>query len=169
MEQDLREIKRRWPEVKHFHLHMHNARGMAMPSLYAALRTLDVSDTVLIEGTLGGIGGGQYCGNGTASGMVPTEDFMHMLEGMGMATGVDLDKVIECVWLLERIIGRSAFGQVSKAGPRPMRPEQFYDANLPAVESMKGARHFREGSAAYAAEAYSPWNKPITGPYHRQS
>jgi hydroxymethylglutaryl-CoA lyase len=169
MEQDLREVKRRWPEVNHFNLHMHNARGMAMPSLYAALRTLEVSDTVLVEGTLGGIGGGQYCGNGTASGMVPTEDFIHMLEGMGVATGIDLDKIIECVWLLERIIGRAAFGQVSKSGPRPARPEQFYDANLPAVESMKGARHFKEGAPAYAAEAYSPWREPITGPYYRQS
>ena len=169
MEQDLRKIKRRWPEVRHFHLHMHDARGMAMPSLYAALRTLDAGDTLLVEGTLGGIGGGQYSGNGQASGMVPTEDFLHMLEGMGIETGVDLDKVIECVWLLEKIIGRSAFGHVSKAGPRPSRPDQLYDANLPAVESMKAVRHFKHGPQAYEGEAYSPWNKPITGPYYQVS
>ena len=167
MEEDLREIKRRWPEVRHFHLHMHDARGMAMPSLYAALRTLEAGDTVLVEGTLGGIGGGQYSGNGAASGMVPTEDFMHMLEGMGIETGVDLDKLIECVSLLERIIGRPAYGHVSKAGPRPTKPGQLYDANLPAVESMKAARHFTHGAQAYEGEAYSPWNKPITGPYYR--
>ncbi|MGE0799428.1 MAG: hypothetical protein AB7G13_05840 [Lautropia sp.] len=166
MERDLREIKRRWPEVRHFHLHMHDARGMALPSLYAALRTLDASDTVLIEGTLGGIGGGQYCGNGTASGMVATEDFMHMLEGMGIATGVDLDKLIECVWLLERIIGRPAFGHVSRAGPRPTQPGQRYDANLPAVETLRAARHFKLGPAAYEGEAYSPWREPIAGPYY---
>lgn len=169
MERDLLEIKRRWPEVKHFHLHMHDARGMALPSLYAALRTLDAADTVLVEGTLGGIGGGQYSGNGAASGMVPTEDFLHMLEGMGIETGVDLDKVIDCVWLLEKIIGRPAFGHVSRAGPRPTDPKDFYDPNLPAIETLKAVRHFRHGPAAYAGETYSPWKQPITGPYYRVS
>ena len=169
MEQDLQEIKRRWPQVKQFHLHMHDARGMALPSIYAALRTLDASDTVLIEGTLGGIGGGQYSGNGQASGMAPTEDVLHMLEGMGIETGVDLDKIIECVWLLEKIIGRPAFGHVSKAGPRPTDPKDLYDANLPAVESMRAVRHFKHGPAAYEGEAYSPWSKPIAGPYFQVS
>ncbi|WP_418314724.1 hypothetical protein [Piscinibacter sakaiensis] len=165
MEADIREIKRRWPAVKHFHLHMHDARGMALPCIYAALRNLDASDTVLIEGTLGGIGGGQYCGNGIASGMAPTEDLLHMLEGMGIPTGVDLDKIIDCVWLLERIVGQPAFGHVSKAGPRPQRPAEFYDPNLPAVETLQAARHFRLGAAAGTGDSYSPWKHPITGPW----
>ena len=165
MEQDLREIKRRWPAIHHFHLHMHDARGMALPCIYAGLRTLDRTDTVLLEGTLGGIGGGQYCGNGTASGMAPTEDLLHMLEGMGIATGVDMDKLVGCVWLLEKIIGRPSFGHVSKAGPRPTSAAALYDPNLPAIESLKAARHFRQGPTAYADEGYSPWKHPITGPY----
>jgi len=137
-----------------------------MPSIYAALRTLEARDTVLIEGTLGGIGGGQYSGNGRASGMAPTEDVLHMLEGMGIPTGVDLGKIIECVWLLEKIIGRPAYGHVSKAGPRPSGPGEFYDANLPAIESMKAVRHFKHGPSAYEGEAYSPWSRPIAGPYY---
>ena len=167
MEHDLAEIKRRWPEVRRFHLHMHNARGMALPSIYAALRTLGSDDTVLLEGTLGGIGGGQFGGNGRASSMAATEDVLHMLEGMGIATGVDLPKVIECVWMLERIIGRPAFGMVSKAGPRPLTPEAFYDPNMPGIESLEAAKHFKLGPAAYASEGYSPWTKPITGPFWR--
>ena len=165
MEADLLEIKRRWPEVKQFHFHMHNARGMALPSIYAALRTLDEHDTAIVEGTLGGIGGGQYGGNGRACGMVATEDLMHMLDGMGIETGVDLDKLIECVWLLERIIGRPAFGCVAKAGPRPLKPQDFYDPNMPAVESLEAAKHFKWGPQAYEKEGYSPWKNPITGPY----
>lgn len=164
MEQDLLEIKRRWPKVKHFHLHMHNARGMALPSLYAALRTLSVTDTLHVDGTLGGIGGGQYCGNGIASGMVATEDFLHMLEGMGIETGVDLGKLIECVWMFERLLGVMAFGHVSKAGLRP-QAGGFYDPNLPAVESFSAALHFKHGPAAYAAQGYSPWKEPIAGPW----
>ncbi|MDE1947510.1 MAG: hypothetical protein KGI35_02745 [Burkholderiales bacterium] len=165
MEADLQAIKRRWPEVRHFHLHMHDARGMALPSIYAALRTLDAGDTLLLEGTLGGIGGGQYNGNGGAAGMAATEDLMHMLEGMGIPTGVDLDKLIDCVWMLERIIGRPAFGHVSRAGPRPQAPASWFDPNLPAVESLAAARHFKLGADAYRAEAYSPWSRPIAGPY----
>lgn len=169
MEEDLQEIKRRWPAVKHFHVHMHNARGMALPCIYAALRTLEPSDTLVIEGTLGGLGGGQYSGNGRAAGMAATEDVLHMLEGMGIPTGVDMDKLIACVWQLEKTIGRPAFGHVSKAGPRPMDPAQFYDANLPGVESLEGVKHFMLGPKAYEQEAYSPWNKPIEGPYYTES
>jgi hypothetical protein len=36
-----------------------------------------------------------------------------MLEGMGIVTGVNLGKVIDCAWLLEEILGRPAFGHVS--------------------------------------------------------
>ncbi len=165
MEQYLVEVKRRWPAVRKFHLHMHNARGMALPSIYAALRTLGPEDTVLLEGTLGGIGGGQYGGNGRASGMAATEDLMHMLDGMGIETGVNLDKLIDCVWLLEKIIGRPAFGLVSKAGPRPAAPQAFYDPNMPAVESLEAAKHFKHGPGVYQKEGYSPWKHPITGPY----
>ena len=167
MEADLAEVKRRWPQVKQFHFHMHNARGMALPSLYAALRSLDANDTALIEGTLGGIGGGQFGGNGRASSMVATEDLMHMLDGMGIATGVDIDRLIDCVWHLEKIIGRPAFGSVARAGPRPTRPEAFYDANLPALESLDAAKHFRFGPRAYGNGGSTPWKTPITGPYYQ--
>ena len=172
MEADLQEIKRRWPAVRQFHFHMHNARGMALPSLYAALRTLGSDDTALVEGTLGGIGGGQFGGNGRASGMVATEDFMHMLEGMGIATGVDIDRLIDCVWLLEKIIGRPTHGMVAKAGPRPATPGAFYDPNMPGLESLEAAKHFRQGPQAWASEGYTPWKNPITGPWfqwHRES
>jgi len=167
VEDDLRAVKRRWPHVRHFHLHIHNARGMALPALYAGLRALEAQDTLVIDGTLGGIGGGQYGGNGRACGMAATEDVMHMLDGMGIPTGVDLDKIIDCVWLLERIIGRPAYGHVAKAGPRPADAAGHYDANMPAVESLEAAKHFRYGPGAYANQGWSPWKQPITGPYHQ--
>lgn len=165
VESDLIEIKGRWPQVKQFHLHMHNARGMALPAIYAAMRALDASDTLLVDGTLGGIGGGQYCGNGRASGMVATEDFMHMLEGMGIQSGVDLDKLIDCVWRLEAIIGRPAYGLVAKAGPRPADQTALYEPNMPGVESLDAAKHFKLGPAVYEKNALYPWREPISGPF----
>ena len=99
-------VKAQWPDITHFGAHLHNSRGMAVLSMYAAIKTLGPDDTLRVEGTIGGMGGCPYCGNGHATGMAATEDVMHMLEGMGIETGVNLDKLIECVWMCEEIIGR---------------------------------------------------------------
>ena len=76
--------------------------------------------------------------------MAPTEDLVHMLDGMGIETGIDLDKLIEAVWLLEEILGRPTMGQVSKAGPRPDR-SALYDPNMPFVATFEQAKHFLKG------------------------
>ena len=73
---------------------------------------------------------------------------MHMLEGMGIETGVDLDKLIDCVWMMEKMIGRYAWGHVSRTGPRPMTPDKFFDANAPFVETVEQAKHFKLGKQA---------------------
>lgn len=157
-------VKRRWPRIKRFGLHIHNSRGMALTSAYAGIKELDGGDTLRMQGTLGGVGGCPYCGNGRPTGMAPTEDFMHMLEGMGIDTGVDLDKLIDCVWMLERMIGRTAWGHVSRCGPRPMKREQFYDASMPFVETLEEATHFKKGPQVYAG-GMTPWKEPISSPY----
>lgn len=156
--------KERWPDLRIFSAHLHNSRGMALTSAYAAINALSGDDTLHLQGTLGGVGGCPYCGNGRATGMAPTEDFMHMLEGMGIETGVDLDKLIECVWMLEDMLGRYTWGHVSRTGPRPIRPEQFYDENAPFVETIEQAKHFKLGPKAYEG-CIKPWKDPITSPY----
>jgi hydroxymethylglutaryl-CoA lyase len=45
---------------------------------------------------------------------------------------------------------------VSKAGPRP-RGKAVYPANMPFVETLEEAAHFRKGPAAYAGQL-SPWS-----------
>lgn len=164
MEQIFTRIKKQWPDITDFAAHLHNSRGMAMSSTYAAIRSLDEGDILRLEGTIGGIGGCPYCGNGAATGMTATEDLMHMLEGMGYDTGVDLDRLIECVWMLEKMIGRTAWGHVSRTGPRPSRPEQFYDPNIPFVETVEQARHFKLGPKLYEG-GIVPWNHAIESPY----
>jgi hydroxymethylglutaryl-CoA lyase len=164
IEQLITRVKSKWPDITEFRLHLHNARGMAIASAYTAIRLLNEKDTVRFEGTLGGIGGCPYCGTGQATGMMPTEDFMHMLEGMGIETGVDMDKLIECAWKLEEILGRQAWGHVSRAGPRPMTRERLFDANAPFVETLEQAKHFMYGPKLYEG-GISPWAEPITSPY----
>ena len=167
VEESITRVKERWPEISHFRLHLHNGRNMAIASAYAAMRTLGPDDTVELDGTIGGYGGCPYCGNGRATGMAPTEDLVHMMEDMGVNTGVDIDKVIGCVWMAERIMGRELFGHVSKAGPRPKRVEQLYDMNMPFVETLAQARHFKEGPAVYEGGIY-PYAEPITSPYRER-
>ena len=157
-------VKKMWPEVHDFRAHLHNARGMAITATYAGIKCLDEKDTLRVETTLGGIGGCPYCGCGQATGMMPTEDFVHMLEGMGIDTGVDLDKLIKCCWLLEKILGRMAWGHVSRAGPRPMKKERLFDANAPFVETLDQAKHFMFGPKLYEG-GINPWSEPITSPY----
>ena len=167
VEESISRVKERWPEINHFRLHLHNGRNMAIASAYAALRTLGPDDTVELDGTIGGYGGCPYCGNGRATGMAPTEDLIHMMEDMGVPTGVDIDKVIDCVWMAERIMGRELFGHVSKAGPRPKRVEQLYDMNMPFVETLAEARHFKEGPGVYEGGIY-PYTEPIASPYRER-
>lgn len=162
VEEQLEVIRSEWPEISYFHLHLHDARGMALPSIYAALRVLDETCELQIETTAGGVGGCPYCGTGRATGMAATEDVVSMLEAMGIETGVDLDKLIGAVWLLEEIIGRPTPGHVSKAGPLP-RGDELYDANLPLVETHDEARHFKLGPAACAHQT-RPWREPIPEP-----
>ncbi|MQF69823.1 citramalate synthase [SAR202 cluster bacterium AD-804-J14_MRT_500m] len=167
VEDTLIRIKERWPEINHFRLHFHNGRNMAIASGYAAIRTLGTDDTIELDGSIGGIGGCPYCGNGRATGQAPSEDLLHMLEDMGVETGVNLDKLIDCVWMCEEILGRTLYGHVSKAGPRPNSTSQLYDMNAPFVETMEQAKHFKKGPKAYEGGIY-PYKEPITSPYRER-
>jgi hydroxymethylglutaryl-CoA lyase len=160
VERLLSEIKNRWPDVHEFNLHLHNGRAMALPSVYAALRTLDSGDKLRLQSAIGGMGGCPYCGNGRAAMMIATEDLMHMLEDMGIDIGVDLYKLVEVVWLAEDIVGHPLYGCVSKAGPRP-RYDRLYPMDMPFVETLEEARHFVRGPRVYAHQM-SPWKEPIT-------
>lgn len=151
------------PEVTTYHLHLHDARGMALPSIYAALRALDERHTLVLDTTFGGIGGCPYCGNGRATGMAATEDVVHLLEGLGIPTGVDLDRLLDAVWLLEEVLGRPVPGHVAQAGPRPTDPADFYDPNLPLVETHEEARHFKRGPGSVEHQS-RPWREPVPAP-----
>lgn len=160
VEAQLIAVKQRWPAITDFNLHLHNGRGVALASVYAALRVLDGGDTLRLQTSIGGMAGCPYCGNGRAAMMIATEDLMHMLEEMGIHTGVDLYKLVEVVWLAEEIVGHPLYGFVSKAGPRP-RYDRLYAMDMPRIETLEQAKHFIDGPKAYAG-APSPWKAPIT-------
>jgi hydroxymethylglutaryl-CoA lyase len=160
--EDLTAIKTRWPSIDTFALHLHNQRGLAMLSSYAAMQTLEPGDTLMLDTTLGGIGGCPYCGNGRVAGMVPTEDMVQFLETLGIPTGVDLYELVEAVALATDIIGHPLDGHVSKAGPFPM-DQRLYPLSVPAVETAEQAQHFRLGPGVYAGQP-TPWEPTLAVP-----
>jgi hydroxymethylglutaryl-CoA lyase len=167
VERQLEAVKKRWPAIKSFNLHLHNTRGMALTSSYVAMRNLEASDTLRLQPAIGGMGGCPFCGNGRSAGLAPTEDLIHMMEGMGIDTGVDLEKLIEAVWFAEEIVGHPLWGHVSKGGPRP-KGKKLYAMDMPFVETLEHARHFIKGPAAYDG-APSPWKETIKSPQRPDS
>ena len=153
---DLTAIKAQFPTIREFRLHMHNARGMAMLSTWQAIHALAAEDTLILDTAVGGIGGCPYCGNGQATGMIPTEDLVHLLNVLGIDSGVDLDKLIEASQLLSRILGRQLDGHVTRSGGLPSGA-RLYDMNLPVLYTFDEAQHFRLGASAVQPGRGCPW------------
>ena len=97
-------------------LHLHDTRGTALANALVGL-DLGLRD---FDASVAGIGGCPYAPG--AAGNLATEDLVYMLSGMGVATGVDLNLLIEAGRVAETAIGRHLPGKVHQAGPRTLRP-----------------------------------------------
>jgi hydroxymethylglutaryl-CoA lyase len=104
-------FRSRHPDVP-LNLHFHNTRGTGLANVLAALE-LGVDD---FDASVGGLGGCPYAPG--ASGNIATEELVHMVEDMGVGTGIDLAAMIEAAAAAERIVGRELPSQVLRAGPR---------------------------------------------------
>lgn len=104
-------VRERWPDLK-VGLHLHDTRGTGVASAYAALR-LGVDQ---FDGSVAGLGGCPFAGHKGAAGNICTEDFVFMCHEMGIETGTDLEALIECAHLAERIVGHVLPGKVMHSG-----------------------------------------------------
>jgi isopropylmalate/homocitrate/citramalate synthase len=86
-------------------LHMHDTRGTALANVYAGLQC----GITTYDASAGGLGGCPYAPG--ASGNLATEDLLYMLEGLGIATGVTLAKVVEASRALAATLGRRPPGR----------------------------------------------------------
>jgi hydroxymethylglutaryl-CoA lyase len=93
-------------------LHFHNTRGTGLANVLAALE-LGVVD---FDASVGGLGGCPYAPG--ATGNIATEELVHMVQDMGISTGIDLESMIGAAADAERIVGRQLPSQVLRAGPR---------------------------------------------------
>ncbi len=92
-------------------VHFHDTRGTALANVLAALQ----AGIAIVDSSAGGLGGCPYAPG--ASGNLATEDLLYMLHGMGIETGVDLDKVAAASKALAPRLGRALPSRYLLAGP----------------------------------------------------
>ena len=99
------------PDVD-INMHFHDTRGTGLANVVTALN-LGVD---YFDASIGGMGGSPFAHG--ATGNIATEDLVHMVEDMGIATGVDLDKLLEAARVAQSFVTGELPSKVLKAGPR---------------------------------------------------
>jgi hydroxymethylglutaryl-CoA lyase len=102
-------LKEKLPDVG-FALHLHNTRGMALANVLAALQ----AGVTEFDSSVGGLGGCPFAPG--ATGNVSTEDLVHMLDLMGVRSGVALDAVLAVVREVKEVVGHPLESAVARAG-----------------------------------------------------
>lgn len=92
-------LLKRFPAEK-LAMHFHDTRGTAMANI---LVSLDMGITIF-DSSLGGLGGCPYAPG--ASGNLATDDLLYMLDGMGIHSGVNREKLMEAALFIQEKIGR---------------------------------------------------------------
>ena len=99
--------------VEQLAVHFHDTRGTALANVLMALQ-LGVS---IVDSSAGGLGGCPYAPG--AAGNLATEDLLYMLHGMGIRTGVKLEKVVAATRFIAPLLGHaptSKYYQAAMAG-----------------------------------------------------
>lgn len=96
-------------------LHLHDTRGTALVNAYAALqRGVRRFDTAV-----GGLGGSPFTEG--AAGNLATEELVAMLDDLGVASGIDVERLVAVAALVSGLVGRPVPSRVASAGPRTRR------------------------------------------------
>ena len=90
-------------------MHFHDTYGQALANLYAGLE----EGVRVIDAAAGGLGGCPYAPG--ATGNVATEDVVYMLDGMGVKTGVDMEKLLAATNAMGSVLGKPPVSRVATA------------------------------------------------------
>jgi isopropylmalate/homocitrate/citramalate synthase len=96
--------------------HFHDTRGTALANVYAALQ----HGIAIFDSSSGGLGGCPYAPG--ATGNLGTEDLLYMLHGMGIETGVSLDKIRAASRFIGGVLGHELTSKAFQALERALRP-----------------------------------------------
>lgn len=95
--------------VEYLAAHFHDTYGQALANLLAVME----KGVAVIDTAVAGLGGCPYAKG--ASGNVATEDVLYMLKGMGIETGIDLDKILAASRFISGAIGKPPASKVALA------------------------------------------------------
>jgi hydroxymethylglutaryl-CoA lyase len=95
--------------VEKLALHMHDTRGTALANALVGLS----AGVTTFDASIGGLGGCPYAPG--AAGNLATEDAVFMFHGMGVETGIQMDKLVEAGELAQQLIGRKLAGKFLQA------------------------------------------------------
>jgi len=90
-------------------VHFHDTYGQALTNIYTALQ----SGVMVVDSAIAGLGGCPYAMG--ASGNVATEDVVYLLNGLGIETGIDLDKLLTAGWFISDKLNKKPVSKVSNA------------------------------------------------------
>ncbi len=107
----VRAIPREFPDVA-LTLHFHDTRGTGLANVLAGLE----AGVRHYDSSVGGLGGCPYAPG--ATGNIATEDLVYMLEEMGVRTGIDLERLLECARFASGLVNHDLPSHVLKAGKR---------------------------------------------------
>ncbi len=89
--------------------HFHDTYGQALANIYASMEV----GIEIFHSSVSGLGGCPYAKG--ATGNVATEDVIYMMNGLGIETGVDLDKVVDAGQFISNFLGRKAASRAGNA------------------------------------------------------
>ena len=95
--------------VNQLAVHFHDTYGQALTNIYTALQ----NGISVVDSAVAGLGGCPYAKG--ASGNVATEDVVYMLDGLGINTGINFDKLLQAGWFIADILGKPPVSKVSNA------------------------------------------------------
>jgi hydroxymethylglutaryl-CoA lyase len=93
-------------------LHLHDTRATALVNAYAAME----AGVRRFDTAVGGLGGSPFAAG--AGGNLATEDLVHLCDDLGVATGVDLARLLDASALVAELVGRPVPSRLAAAGPR---------------------------------------------------
>jgi hydroxymethylglutaryl-CoA lyase len=105
------EVRNRWPELR-LALHLHDTRGLGIANAMAGLRM----GVARFDAAVGGLGGCPFAGQPGAPGNIATEELALLCAELGIATGIDLEALVEAGRLAERILDRRLPSAVLRGG-----------------------------------------------------
>jgi hydroxymethylglutaryl-CoA lyase len=116
----LKKLKRATP-LKKIAMHFHDTRGTALANVLASLEC----GVKVFDASFGGLGGCPYARG--ASGNLATDDLIYMLHGMGLKTGVDLNRLLSFAPIMQNEIGHKLPSRTAEAGlpsAKPLKSEK---------------------------------------------